>query len=81
MRLVGILLALGGLGGIVYFSRLTGRHWPIQRAKKYLETLSSKMTGMTQFNIRRGDNRREIIDHIDELRFRSQNEKHAVAPV
>jgi type I restriction enzyme M protein len=39
------------------------------------------MTGMTQFNIRRGYNRREIIDHIDELRFRSQNEKHAVAPV
>jgi hypothetical protein len=32
-------------------------------------------------NIRRGYNRREIIDHIDELRFRSQNEKHAVAPV
>ena len=44
-----------------------------------IEYKIGEIFGEIQNNIRSGYNLREIIDHIDELRFRSQNEKHELS--
>jgi hypothetical protein len=44
-----------------------------------IEYQIGEIFGEIQNNIRSGYNLREIIDHIDELRFRSQNEKHELS--
>jgi type I restriction enzyme M protein len=57
-------------------------HWPSSRrraGRTPSSTRSAKSSGRSRTSIQSGYNLREIIDHIDELRFRSQKEKHELS--
>jgi type I restriction enzyme M protein len=84
-----------GLGKLDYNAAMTGddlRDFVNQKLFPYLNTFKQKATGPNTIEykigeifgeiknrIQSGYNMREVIDHIDELRFRSQAEKHELS--